>query len=372
MRISRENYEIFFIDYLDGSLNDQQITQLEDFLLLNTDLREELEGMEKIKLQPSSVSFPDKNTLWKTDTVNPVSNENFDDYCIAYIEGDLDEEKKNTFEKFLNTRPEYKRDFNIYKKAVLIPELSTVYNLKDELKKPAPTVKRIYLYSVLSAAAAITLLMLIFWNTEFIEDIPAPLASKTESMDPVEKEKEQIISDIFSDDRTNYISETDPAKSETAEIHSKPTDNEGTKVDIESKDLLAAETEVVEKPEIKIKRLTQFNLLSPELEEPRPFIIDRNKFQDEIAGNLMPASEPDYLSLPDIALKYVNNKVLQREEPMIDPSRLTLWEVADAGIKGINRVTGSDIRFERQESSDGKTASVSFDAGFFGFTRPVR
>ena len=42
MKITRENYELFFVDYLDNKLSDSNILELMAFLAQNPDLEEEL------------------------------------------------------------------------------------------------------------------------------------------------------------------------------------------------------------------------------------------------------------------------------------------------------------------------------------------
>ena len=80
----------------------------------------------------------------------------------------------------------------------------------------------------------------------------------------------------------------------------------------------------------------------------------------------------DYISVPDLALGYVNNKILRRGELSEEPSRLSIWEVADAGIKGINRFTGAEMKFERQSGDNGELKSISFDAGIIAFSRSTK
>ena len=57
MKISKNNYESFFIDYLDGNLSDSQIREIEAFLMNHDDLREEFEGLEKILLKPDNIKY---------------------------------------------------------------------------------------------------------------------------------------------------------------------------------------------------------------------------------------------------------------------------------------------------------------------------
>ncbi|MBC8005772.1 MAG: hypothetical protein H7X84_09885, partial [Verrucomicrobia bacterium] len=47
-KITRDNYEAFFLDYLEGNLEETLIDQFLDFLEKNPDLKEELHLFENI------------------------------------------------------------------------------------------------------------------------------------------------------------------------------------------------------------------------------------------------------------------------------------------------------------------------------------
>ena len=50
MKITRDNYESFFIDYIEGNLPENMIDQFLDFLNQNPDLKEELHLFEEVNL----------------------------------------------------------------------------------------------------------------------------------------------------------------------------------------------------------------------------------------------------------------------------------------------------------------------------------
>ena len=54
-----------------------------------------------------------------------------------------------------------------------------------------------------------------------------------------------------------------------------------------------------------------------------------------------------------------------------DPERdrITLWDIADAGLKGINTVTGTDMRFEREYNQEGDLVSMAFNSRVIEFRR---
>lgn len=70
MKITRDNYEIYFIDYLDGTLPPELIDELKAFLLVNRDLEDQLQSVENCRLPIPSEHFPDKESLKKTLSTN--------------------------------------------------------------------------------------------------------------------------------------------------------------------------------------------------------------------------------------------------------------------------------------------------------------
>ena len=49
MKITRENYEEHFLDYLEGNLDKQLLDEFKNFLVQNPDLRDELENTGNFK-----------------------------------------------------------------------------------------------------------------------------------------------------------------------------------------------------------------------------------------------------------------------------------------------------------------------------------
>ncbi len=67
MKINKTNYELWFIDYLDGKLDSDAGKELDAFLKANPDLANELNSFEEIRLEPAEVNFVDRNKLEKTE-----------------------------------------------------------------------------------------------------------------------------------------------------------------------------------------------------------------------------------------------------------------------------------------------------------------
>ncbi len=98
MKINRNNYETFLIDYLDGALDAAMLEELRLFLEANPDIREELDGLKNATLYAEEVRFTEKEKLKKPflKTIAGIDENNYEEVFIAFYENDLDDERKKT------------------------------------------------------------------------------------------------------------------------------------------------------------------------------------------------------------------------------------------------------------------------------------
>jgi hypothetical protein len=103
MEISRQNYEQYFIDYLDGKLDENQVEVLMSFLEFNPDLKEEFADIEKMCLAPDDIKFSGKPNLLKseTDLLETTILKDFDMYCISSMENDIAEEEEEILQDII-------------------------------------------------------------------------------------------------------------------------------------------------------------------------------------------------------------------------------------------------------------------------------
>jgi len=130
MKITRDNYESFFIDYMEGNLPESSIDQFLDFLNQNPDLKEELHLFEEVNLPLESVVFQEKKHLYKSSADEKRRLENI---AIAYLEGDWDADENKTVEAYLSSNPEFKREYDLFAKTQLRPDFRIKYPEKQKL-----------------------------------------------------------------------------------------------------------------------------------------------------------------------------------------------------------------------------------------------
>ena len=167
MRITRANYEVYFVDYFDGRLSQEAKEELMRFLEAHPDLKEEFYNFdENVILQADSdITFPKKDSLKKQETARAKPDpENYESWFIAYAEGDLNREEQQQVERFVHDNPALKQEFLIYQKLSLKADSRIRYPDKKRLKKKSRR-KRTLLarYAGYAAAAGILLFAGLFW-----------------------------------------------------------------------------------------------------------------------------------------------------------------------------------------------------------------
>ncbi len=175
MKINRDNYALFFLDFFEGILPEGDREELMRFLELHPDLKEEFDDFEMVRLQgDEQVHFPDKMSLKKE--VVPDDHETL---FAAYVEGDLDDADARRVEEMVASDPRYERELALMKRTKLEPATETFPD-KQSLKQ-APRrkvvsfmarISRKQIYYTTSAAAAVLLLALVTFTLFTLRDHP--------------------------------------------------------------------------------------------------------------------------------------------------------------------------------------------------------
>ena len=157
MKITKETYEAFMLDLLEGTISKEDEMALMLFLEEHPELKEDLEGMEMYSLTDDWVVFDDKESLKKT-----VDYDRFSDLTIEEIEGEISQQNKKELDSMIELQPALKKDYDLFQKTVL-PREEIIYPFKQELKKEAKVVsiKRSWIAYATAIAASVTLILAI-------------------------------------------------------------------------------------------------------------------------------------------------------------------------------------------------------------------
>jgi len=91
-----------------------------------------------------------------------VTWENYEEYMILHVDGELSDAERKALLEFLQVHPELQDELKMYQSARLMPDTALVYNGKEALLKPVPNGKVISLgqWWRYGAAAGVALVML--------------------------------------------------------------------------------------------------------------------------------------------------------------------------------------------------------------------
>jgi anti-sigma factor RsiW len=191
LRIHRDNYEEFFLLYIDGELTAPEMASVEHFVEQHPELKPELQRLMETRLNPEPVSFEGKESLLRP--AGCVGPENIEELQVQWLDDELDAATAADVEAYTLAHPQAAAGLEALKKTKLPPE-HIVFPDKASLyrydQKPVP---RLPLYMKrMAAAAALLLAVALFWmNREDAEPMPGiPVSAGVSTPAPSEKDME--------------------------------------------------------------------------------------------------------------------------------------------------------------------------------------
>jgi hypothetical protein len=359
MKPDRTNYEIWLIDYLDGNLDNNQVRQLMSFLEENPDLKEEFYEIAQYNVKPGNNSYPDKDKLKKSSSA--LNQLQFEYLCVASSENDLSEEQTAELEEILTQNPENKKTYDlIHKTKLFAPDVE--YKRKNSLKKLTATQKAIrFSFIGLSAAAAITSMVLIL-KPVVTNDIyrVASVASNpgkdttviiTNSYPVAENNpKEESRKSILPVSKNILLKDqkTVPVETEFQPQELFPSDSSVTVPNVQPIGIalidFRQEVILIEKP-------VSGTLVAMKTNIPIPVLNDEPGFNEFIA-------------------RLFREKIFKSEIPA--KGSLKAYEIADAGITGLNKLLGWQMTLKKNIDEKGELKSLYFSSKILKFNAPVK
>jgi hypothetical protein len=375
MNINRNNYEEFFIDYLDGRLTEARIIELEDFLLLNPDLREELEGMENIVLDPAPFSYARKDLLKQINLELPIGPDNYDFFLIAEKEGDLNPEQLSALNTFIKIHPDIEKERTAYSNLQLQADKTIIYKEKFQLKKSVFVIYRREIIGFTAIAASIMLMFGAYYSFIYsgIQENIIQTASN-----------EEVVADSARTESREKINQKiipiKEKKSEFTKTQSAPKIN--FKVEMPVASLEKTETEnsasVVDEVSAELSARYSANNISINSSQLASFDFKDTRAEDKIEAYQAPirpykginlADPSKYLTIDQFAKQKLSELVFGKENK--DES-LTAFNLVSAGINKINKISGSDMKLEKSIDEQGNEKATKFDSKVLSVTRPVK
>ncbi|WP_153798393.1 anti-sigma factor family protein [Foetidibacter luteolus] len=132
MAVNRQNYEEYFLLYVDDELSIHQRMEVEWFVQQNADLAAELELLQQARLLPDEkLGFGNKANLYKI-TQSHINLANYEEYFLLYIDNELSADERKDVEKFVLQHPQLQQEFTLLQQTTLPPE-TVEFKQKDVL-----------------------------------------------------------------------------------------------------------------------------------------------------------------------------------------------------------------------------------------------
>jgi hypothetical protein len=140
MKINRDNYEAYFLDYYEGQLSPEMVEEVLMFVDQNPDLKNVLDEFEAVSLvADQDIVFEKKSSLKKNQifATSRVNELNYEEFLIGETEGILNAEQLAYIEEFISINPQFEIDRRLYALAHLPAADEIIFEAKESLKQKA-------------------------------------------------------------------------------------------------------------------------------------------------------------------------------------------------------------------------------------------
>jgi hypothetical protein len=314
----------------DDSLSAGEKEALRVLLDADGSLAKDIEFYKKLRLQPDTgIAFTGKESLYRlaTDAGEELTAENFDDFAVADLEGDLDENTKLGLSAFVKNNPSFEKDLALINKLKLSPDTNVVFSDKNTLKKKTAPV--IFMSSRIRAAvsvAAVFILLMLYpalitdhspanYRKEFRKNLVKEHIAKVEKPEEEKPEKQKI---------------ENPAKENNREI-----------LDFAAVTSPAGDLSIgIKEPAPSMQIKENFNYAS--------YIFTAEDGYYEIKLEHKTFFEENPTLAKKLVSKVRSFLKISPKELNVPEDKLTLWDLADAGLKGFGALTESDVSLSRK------------------------
>lgn len=340
MSINRNNYELFFIDYIDGKLSAEEVAELMLFIAAHPDLKEELNNFElsPVLEQTNLEEYTNKHLLKKRE----FTTEQINNALVAELEGTLDIEYREVFK---NLPEEFiKNERKLMAATKMKPDYSIEFPNKKNLKRETRIINLFYYYSGAVAACLLIAFGVYSWfinkeairNTEF-----AYTANPTSSSNHLSKELNSTVKKIpqatlLPEVKAEKYQEQLPKpvyKSDKGVAHSASSKNSSSQLAINNESFL---------PEVNLNEETK--VVDEHLNENANIDYNQNLIMADIFPSLITKADvKKELSPADYVYQNLTGQLPERGKEN------RLMNLARMAAVGLERLTGRETKAQKTQ-----------------------
>lgn len=333
--IKDDNLDEFLIKELEEGLNEEENESLRVYLIENPEKTSDRNLVRNLKLSVDhSVEYDSKELIYKlsVDKKEAISAENIEEYCIAFTEGILDDLQKKEVNDFLSANPNQKVILDFYSKIKMIADPELQFPDKESLKKKATIIwfnNPTYRYIASIAAVLVFFLMFPSLLNNGIKTVNISAPSQRLN---IEKPHKINVAEVSTQEHTFK-------KSSSGSILTKSDRQYG------KRESVSIEKGVAREPQPYVPEAVELKTAKPEF-----CFASGNTYH----GYYEVCLQKDNFITENPALvkrvvKGVRNLLNIDADAIKAPKdKLTIWDVADAGIKGIGALTENDFSITRK------------------------
>jgi hypothetical protein len=208
--ITPENYEEFFILYIDGELSEEQMSEVDEFVNVHPHLKSELQLLLSTKLPAEEISINKEELL--SSSMNKVYEE---EQLLSFIDNELKPEEAEELNKKIILDTQLQLNYSTLLKTKLDPSESIIYPYKKELYRR--TNRRVAYGSFIRIAAILILIaigLIIFENRSVVKpnDTTAGIKKINTNKVPSVPVTKESIQDITPSVKDLPVATTSPVK----------------------------------------------------------------------------------------------------------------------------------------------------------------
>lgn len=356
MKINKNNYEPYFIDYLEGNLDEKLVDDFLEFLQQNPDLKEELAMFKSVSLEPEEIKFNKRELLYK----NKFDSEDvFNNTSVAFMEGDLTDGEKEQFAKYLELNQEKNKEFHLFEKTRLEPDLAVTFKGKNRLYHRSSG-RKVLMWGI--RIAAVVVLALTFYvltdkysnnkitNSQMAVTEKVTPKKETPAKESTTEEKKQTDPTEKQDQKT----EKKPAAKTTKPKVAEPAQKTRKSLRENSKGRMN-ETDVatIRIPVETLKPMTQLTA-SLDIKQPKATLgtMYITVFEDPVVNT------DDERFLADVV----------KEKTGLN--KLSFNKIAKAGLNLVSSISKDKLTYETNKT--GKVTEINYDSRLLAFSIPTK
>jgi hypothetical protein len=327
-RISIFNYEAFYLDFLEGNLNEADTALFLDFLEANPDLKMDDESIPAFSSHDMILDAKSKQDLKHPSDEVAITELNAEYFIISEAEGLLSEEKTEELSGVVGENANLVRDKEIYSAVYFEPDMSVSFDNKEGLKRKKTVILWPY---VTAAAAASVIAFFMVWasfNNSDVKPNDSGFAKRTEKQNTEKSVDQPKIEKGL----------TDPTVNPQVAIKENSLKNDGTK---DKQDLKNT-------PQNRVKNNTV------------------NRMEKRTAGHLM-TSFNNQKPQPITAKVYP----IEVQETPVDNSMAysDMVNPIEPITNFVGKKTNTEVDFRRAKKSEGKPSGFFLKIGKFELSR---